>query len=293
VLDGRAVAIKVLRPGLASAVRQDLMLLEGLLAPLNAAFPALDAGALLREVRERTLDELDLESEAETLRRFHRALRRHPLFGVPAPVMRLAHENVLVSEWVEGVPLWEAPDPDEAAARLVVFGIGAARFGRIHAELTPDDVLVLADGRLAVIDFGASSSLSAERAELLSDAVEAFASDDAAAFGAALASLGALDAGRAPVALSLARDALGELATPGTSRLDSAEVSAARDRLLAREDLLSELIAAGRLPPEDVWPARGVGQLFATVARVGATADWLELVRGALREGWDFRLSAT
>ncbi|MGP0036548.1 MAG: AarF/UbiB family protein [Solirubrobacteraceae bacterium] len=64
VLDGAAVAVKVLRPGLAAAVRQDLGLLEGLRRPLQAAFPALDAGAALREFRERVLEELDLENEA-------------------------------------------------------------------------------------------------------------------------------------------------------------------------------------------------------------------------------------
>ena len=78
VLDGTPVAVKVLRPGLASSVRQDLALLEGLIAPLGAAFPAIDAGAILHEVRERVLDELDLENEAVAQRRFHRALAQPP-----------------------------------------------------------------------------------------------------------------------------------------------------------------------------------------------------------------------
>jgi hypothetical protein len=48
-----------------------------------------------------------------------------------------------------------------------------------------------------------------------------------------------------------------------------------------------ELILSGALPPEDIWPARAVGQLFGTIARVGATGAWRELARGALREGWN------
>ena len=82
--EGEAVAVKVLRPGLAASVRQDLALLEGLATPLRSAFPALDPGALLSEVRERVLDELDLEHEAASQRRFHRALRNHPMFFVPS-----------------------------------------------------------------------------------------------------------------------------------------------------------------------------------------------------------------
>ena len=137
VVDGAPVAVKVLRPGIAATVRQDLKLLQGLLVPIGEAFPGLDAGALASEFAEGVLDELDLEHEATAQRRFHRALRDHPLVMVPAPLMRLAHERVLVSEWVEGVPMWSTPDPGAAAARLVLFVLGAARSGMVHADPGP------------------------------------------------------------------------------------------------------------------------------------------------------------
>jgi predicted unusual protein kinase regulating ubiquinone biosynthesis (AarF/ABC1/UbiB family) len=286
VLDGIPVAIKVLRPGLAGTIRQDLALLEGLLGPLGAAFPALDAGAVLAEVRQRVLDEFDLEHEAQMQRRFQRALRGHRSLHVPAPVTRLAAENVLVSEWVDGVPLRDAPDPDQAAAALVAFAFGAAREGLAHADLGPDDVLVADDGRLTILDFGASATIDRARAAVIADAVDAFASDDEEAFGLALERLGALAAPHAGTALSLLRDMLKELGGEAPSRLDSAAVVAARDRVLTNPDGIAQLIAVGRLPPQDLWPLRGAGAVFATVARVGATAPWRELVRDALREGW-------
>src|SRR5690242_18294920 len=105
VYERDAVAVKVIRPGLASTVRADLALLESVTAPLAAAFPAADAAAMMRAIRERVLDELDLETEATVQRRFHRGLRTHPFLVVPKPLMELCHEQVLVSEWVEGVPL--------------------------------------------------------------------------------------------------------------------------------------------------------------------------------------------
>jgi predicted unusual protein kinase regulating ubiquinone biosynthesis (AarF/ABC1/UbiB family) len=292
VLDGEPVAVKVLRPGLAKAVRQDLTLLEGLMAPLAAAFPALDPSAVVSEFRERVLDELDLENEAATQRRFHRALRDHPFLSVPAPITRLAHEGVLVSEWVDGVPLWSAPDPDLAAARLVVFALGAARTGMIHADLHPDDVLVRADGRLAILDFGATRAVEADRIDAAAAGLEAFATGDEEAFAAAVASLGWMPAGQGIEALELARHALGELAGRDPAQLDSAAIVTARDRLLQRPDALVSLLLAGALPPEDLWPARGVGALFASIARMGATGPWLELSRAALRDGWGAALPA-
>ena len=62
--------MKVLRPGIADQVRQDLNLLETLIRPLGAAFPSLAPAA---RGRERVLDELDLEHEASTQRSFARA----------------------------------------------------------------------------------------------------------------------------------------------------------------------------------------------------------------------------
>jgi predicted unusual protein kinase regulating ubiquinone biosynthesis (AarF/ABC1/UbiB family) len=285
-LDGGPVAVKVLRPGLAASVRQDLALLEGLLSPLAAAFPAVDAGALIREVRERVLDELDLEAEANAQRRFHRALRRHPFLVVPAPVTRLAQPSVTVSEWIDGVPLRDAADPDDAAAKLIAFSFGAHRFGLIHADIDPDDVRVLNDGRLAILDFGAVAAVRAERVEMSVRLLDAFAADDADALGQALEELGILPASLGSVALDLARHALGHLVGTVPYSLDSDAVIAARDRLLEQPEALAQLIGAGSLPPEDLWPARGLAQTFSAIARVGATGAWLALTRDALRDGW-------
>lgn len=285
-IDGSPVAVKVLRPGLASSVRQDLVLLESLLAPLAAAFPALDAAATIAEVRERILEELDLEHEAGMQRRFARALARHPFLTVPAPVTDLCHEQVLVSEWVEGVPFTEAPDPDQAAARLIVFVAGGLRAGLAYAAPLPQDVRVLEDGRLAVLDFGATRTVDSGRAELVAAAVDAFAEDDGPGLGEALEKLGHGPAELGPTALHVVTHGLGELGGADPSRLDSAAVIAARDRLLSEPEPLAELIARGKLPPEDLWPMRGLAQLFATIARAGATGAWPELLRGALREGW-------
>jgi predicted unusual protein kinase regulating ubiquinone biosynthesis (AarF/ABC1/UbiB family) len=286
VLEGAPVAVKVLRPGLASAVRQDLVLLEGLLAPLSAAFPAVDPGAVVREFREQVLEELDLESEATVQRRLHRTLRDHPFLTVPAPVTSLARESVMVSEWVDGVPMWEADDPDLVAGRLVAFALGAARAGIVHADLHPDHVLVQDDGRLAILDFGAVRVVEADRVGVAASGLDAFARSDAEGFAAVAAELGWLPIDRGADALELGRRALAELAGPDPVRLDSAAVVGARDRLFDEPELLVRVIAAGALPPEDLWPARGLAQLFSSIARVGASGSWLELSGKALRDGW-------
>ncbi len=198
---------------------------------------------------------------------------------------------MLVSEWVDGVPLWDAPDPDQAAARLVVFVLGAFRSGIVHADPHPDDVRVLQDRRLAILDFGATRTVEPMRVEAAAAALEAFTAQDTEAFGGALERLGALPASHAATAMELIGYSLGELAGPAPTRLDSGAVLAARDRMFDRPEALAELLAAGALPPEDLWPMRGAAQLFATIARVGATGPWRELTRAAFRDGWDAAVS--
>ncbi len=286
VHDGSAVAVKVTRPGLASTVRSDLSLLEALVSPLGAAFPTADAVGTMREIRERLLDELDLETEASIQRRFHRGLRDHPFLTVPRPVMDLCHEQVLVSEWVSGVPLRDAPDPDEACARLVLLVLGAARSGIVNADPNPDDALVLEDGRLAVVDFGAWREVDPERAARGADALEAILAEDADALAQALDQLGWLPSEQAPAVITLAHELLDGLLGPGPVRLDHDAVLTVRDRLMERAPAVASLLRAGALPPEDLWPARAVLLLLGTIARVGATGPWPELACAAMREGW-------
>ena len=288
-LDGAPVAVKVLRPGLATAVRQDLVVLDGLLTPLANAFPRIEPQALLREARDRILDELDLEHEAGIQRQVQRALRGNPRLTVPAPVMRLAHERVLVAEWVDGTPLPAIDDPrsrDAAAAQLATFVFGGFRAGIVDADPDPSDALVTGDGRLAIVDFGAGCVVLAGAADRLLAAVEAFTDGDGERLGAALEALGLLPADRGPAALALASRGLGELGAEAPSRLDSLALLAAAGRFGTRPDQLGELALATSLRPNELWPLRAVSQVVAAVARVGATAPWRTVVTAALRDGW-------
>src|SRR5215208_6117013 len=115
VLDGSPVAVKLVRPRVAANARADLVVLDALARPLGAAFPALAVGPVLAEVRERLMDELDLEHEGDTHRRVARGLRR--VGGVEvAPVHAdVTTHEVLVSGWLDGPALDSAAPGDPGA----------------------------------------------------------------------------------------------------------------------------------------------------------------------------------
>ncbi|MFL5839753.1 MAG: ABC1 kinase family protein, partial [Thermoleophilaceae bacterium] len=101
--DGRKVAVKVQYPGIAEALRADLQNAQMLIRMAKALAPGLDAKAAAEELKERVLEELDYEYEAQNQRTFARAYRGHPFAYVPDVITRLSRSRVLVSEWVDGM----------------------------------------------------------------------------------------------------------------------------------------------------------------------------------------------
>lgn len=289
-VDGEDVVVKLLRPGLRESIRSDLGLLETLGAPVRAAFPALDAGALIREARERILDELDLEHEAATQRTVARALRRHPSITVPSPVSDLCHEGVMVSAHVAGPTLAEAlPTGEDAAAvarTLLRAAIGLPRTaGLVHADLEPTNVIVTGPGTIALVDLGATRRVETARLDQALDALAALRAGDEAAFTAAVTGLGLLpDAESCAVAMRLLREAGAELLT-GPAKLDAAALLALGTRIEAQIDEGFALATKVKLDPQDLWPARMLGTLVSTLARLGVTEDWVALALEAGREG--------
>jgi predicted unusual protein kinase regulating ubiquinone biosynthesis (AarF/ABC1/UbiB family) len=285
--EGNAVAVKVLRPGLAATVRADLAVADAVAAIAGGVVPRLDPSALAAEVRERLLDELDLEYEAGVQRSFHRALRRHAELGVPAVDGALASEAVLVSRWVDGIALGdlEGEARDRAAELFLRFHVGAALFGTVQGDPDPRDALLDAGGRLWILDFGASRRVVPDRVALTAAALDALAASDGRRLGALLARLGWLEAGAGHEALTLARAVAGPL-LGADALLDAAALRGAGERALDRRAALATLAVGGSLAPEDLWPLRMAAQLVAELATLGARADWLGLARTALRDGW-------
>src|SRR5438445_10494190 len=76
--DGRDVAVKVQYPGVAAAVRADMQNLEMIMRLLKRMTPGLDVKAIAEEVKERIVEELDYELEAQNQRSLARIFDGHP-----------------------------------------------------------------------------------------------------------------------------------------------------------------------------------------------------------------------
>lgn len=282
VADDRPVAVKVRRPGLASAVRNDLALLDALAAPLRQVFGRLDTGAILREVREMALDELDLEHEGSTLRRTSRVLRDVEGLVVPTPRLDLCHEDVLVSAWLEGSHLEDrAPsDPTAVARTLVAAHAAAARAGFLLTDPRPSHVLLLDDGTVGLLGTGVARPIARDRVGHGLAALEAWRAGDPGGFAVRVANdLDLLPDTGATTAHALLDELVGALIT-GPATLDEAALADAGDEALAQLGSLLDLGAEVTPHPQDLAFVRMIWQLAVLVARLRATEDWGALALG-------------
>ncbi|MFE6710029.1 ABC1 kinase family protein [Streptomyces sp. NPDC057695] len=166
--DGREVAVKVQYPGAGEALLADLTQLSRFARLLGPLIPGMDIKPLIAEMRDRVSEELDYGLEATAQQKHAEEFADDPDVRVPAVVHR--GDQVLVTEWMDGIPLAEViadgtqEQRDRAGQLLARFLFsGPARTGLLHADPHPGNFRLLpGDGedggpegwRLGVLDFG-------------------------------------------------------------------------------------------------------------------------------------------
>ena len=169
---GQAVAVKVQRPGLREQITLDLYIVRNIAAWLNRNVGVIrsDLVALIDELGQRVFEEMDYFHEAANAETFARLHRHNPRIAVPAIYHQATSRRVLTMEWIDGVKLTNLKavealgvDPDD----MVRVGVNCSleqllEHGFFHADPHPGNLLAMADGRLAFLDFGMMSQVSRE-----------------------------------------------------------------------------------------------------------------------------------
>jgi predicted unusual protein kinase regulating ubiquinone biosynthesis (AarF/ABC1/UbiB family)/HSP20 family molecular chaperone IbpA len=162
--DGRQVAVKIQYPGASRALISDFNQLSRLARLFGAFMPGLDVKPLLAELRDRVAEELDYRLEAAAQEAFAAYYAGDPDVCVPRVVS--VSDHMLVSEWLDGIPLARiiadgtAAQRNRAGIMIIRFLLsGPARVRLLHADPHPGNFRLLADGRLGVLDFGAVDRL--------------------------------------------------------------------------------------------------------------------------------------
>ncbi len=162
--DGREVAVKIQYPGADEALRADLKTMQRMVGVLKQLSPGADVQGVVDELIERTEMELDYRLEADNQRAFAKAYAGHPRFLVPHVVA--SAPKVVIQEWIDGIPMAQIirdgtrEQRDLVGTLLLELTLDAPRrLEMMHGDAHPGNFMLLPDGRMGVIDFGAVAPL--------------------------------------------------------------------------------------------------------------------------------------
>ncbi len=286
--DGRDVAVKVQYPGVAAAVRADMQNLGLIMRVVKRITPGLDVKAMTEEIRLRIDEELDYELEAQNQRALARIFRGHPFIVVPDVVTRMSRERVIVSEFVEGTgfeQLKSYPQAERDRVGEIVFRFFFGCLYRHHqfsGDPHPGNFLLLADGRVAFLDFGLFKRMSAVDVEHEIAVGRAVVEQDAQALFELFASVGFLpqpERVRPDDLLAYLDDTIGwyahdaelELTPEVATRvaIESSDMRSSHFRSMRHQDI----------SPEHIFPLRMQLLTLAVLGQLRARANWHRIAR--------------
>ncbi len=286
--DGRRVAVKIQYPGVADAIAADMQNAGLILRMAKALAPGLDAKAAAEELKERVMEELDYELEAQNQRSFARGYRGHPFIHVPDVVTRLSTQRVLVSEWVDGAGFDEVKQlPQQERDRFgeIVFRFC---FGSIYhlqhfnADAHPGNYLLMRDGKVAFVDFGMTKHLDKDQIELEITALDAIFGKDPERLRVALHDLGFLNNPQKVDAEQL----MEHVKTVGGWYMEDREVTVdsrrVMDAIAAVSDPRSDfyrLMRRENLPANELMGRRMESGVLAVLGQLEATRNWYRIGR--------------
>ncbi len=178
---GQSVAIKVQRPDLVPLVSLDLYIFRSLIGWIAPKLPFLhsDVVAILDEFGTKLFEEMDYVHEGQNAERFAGLFKTMPEIYVPQIYWEHTRRRVLTMEWIDGIKLTRLDKIQQAGLdgeALIGIGVQCSlrqlmEYGFFHADPHPGNLLAMADGRLAYLDFGMMSEVTAEQRYGLIDAV--------------------------------------------------------------------------------------------------------------------------
>lgn len=169
--DGREVAVKILRPGIAPTIAHDVALLDvcaGLIERWWEDGKRLRPKEVVAEFEKYLHDELDLMREASCASQLRRNFADARLLRVPEVYWDWCTEQIMVMERMHGIPVSQSSALRAAGIDLSklardgveIFYTQVFRDGFFHADMHPGNILVAPDGRYVALDFGIMGTLT-------------------------------------------------------------------------------------------------------------------------------------
>jgi ubiquinone biosynthesis protein len=180
-----AVAVKVLRPSVASRFRRDLadfFFVAHKAETYSAEARRLRLVEVINTMSRSVAMEMDLRLEAAALSEMAENTSDDPDFRVPTVDWDRTTHNVLTMEWIDGIALSDHARLEQAAVDLPDLGRKviqsflrhALRDGFFHADMHPGNLFLDSAGRLVAVDFGIMGRLGLKERRFLAEILLGF-----------------------------------------------------------------------------------------------------------------------
>jgi ubiquinone biosynthesis protein len=188
--DGSAVILKIKRRGIREVVASDMLIMKDvakLLVSNSEMFRKVNLVEVLEAFEKSIFHELSFLNELSNIEQFSRNFKGNKDIYLIKTYPELSNDNILCMEYVDGVKITDkliliemGLEPAEIASRgLDLYLTQVLDHGFFHADPHPGNLLVLASGQIAFIDFGTMGSMMPNDKEQLEDFISYFIAQDA------------------------------------------------------------------------------------------------------------------
>jgi ubiquinone biosynthesis protein len=186
---GEEVAVKVVRPGIAKKIKEDIRLMYFFAKRIEKVFElgrVIGAVNLVQEFERTVFRELDMAVEAGNIEKFSYNFRLVNEIHIPKVYWELNSKSVLVMEYVPGIKVDQVEKIEEQGIdpkAIAMIGLRSLsrqlmEFGFFHADPHPGNTIVMFDGRVSLVDFGIVGYLDEEMMRNIANVFLGYAEHD-------------------------------------------------------------------------------------------------------------------
>ena len=183
------VAIKILRPNIEREIKKDLgkfFIVASLLEKLSKEAKRLRLTEVVQTLAESLSMEIDLRLEAAAQSEIKDNIINDEYFDVPNIYWDLTRKNILISEWVNGIPakninkiVEEGLDTKKIGKNILkIFLTTSIRDGLFHADMHQGNLFIEKNEKIIAVDFGIVCYLDFESKQYLNNILLGFINRD-------------------------------------------------------------------------------------------------------------------
>ncbi len=183
------VAIKILRPNIEREIKKDLrkfFIAASLLEKFSKEAKRLRLTEVVQTLAESLSMEIDLRLEAAAQSEIKDNIINDEYFDVPNIYWDLTRKNILISEWVNGIPakninkiVEEGLDTKKIGKNILkIFLTTSIRDGLFHADMHQGNLFIEKNEKIIAVDFGIVGYLDFESKQYLNNILLGFINRD-------------------------------------------------------------------------------------------------------------------